>query len=92
MPGLILLSALLALAAPVFGWIALLLFLTYPLQVARIGWRKWRGGKPFGFALASAFFLMLGKVAQLTGVIRYRRNRASVRASTIIEYKGASEG
>ena len=91
-PGLILLSALLALAAPVFGWIALLLFLTYPLQVARIGWRKWRGGKPFGFALASAFFLMLGKVAQLTGVIRYRRNRASARASTIIEYKGASEG
>jgi cellulose synthase/poly-beta-1,6-N-acetylglucosamine synthase-like glycosyltransferase len=92
MPGLILLSALLALAAPVFGWIALLLFLAYPLQVARIGWRKSRGGKPFGFALASAFFLMLGKVAQLTGVIRYRRNRASARASTIIEYKGASRG
>jgi glycosyltransferase involved in cell wall biosynthesis len=90
MPGLILLSALLALAAPIFGWIALLLFLAYPLQIARIGWRKWRGGKPFGFALASAFFLMLGKIAQLTGVIRYRRNRASARASTIIEYKGAS--
>lgn len=91
-PGLILLSALLALAAPLFGWVALILFLGYPLQVARIGWRKWRGGKPFGFAMASAFFLMLGKVAQLTGVIRYRRNRASAKASTIIEYKGAGGG
>jgi glycosyltransferase involved in cell wall biosynthesis len=91
-PVLTLLSALLALAAPVFGWVALLLFLAYPLQIARIGWRKWRDGKPLGFALASAFFLMLGKIAQLTGVIRYRRNRASARASTIIEYKDAGAG
>ena len=88
-PALILLLALLALAVPMLGGIALILLLAYPLQVLRIGLRKWRGGKSAGFALASASFLMLGKVAQFTGVIRYRRNRASAKASTIIEYKGA---
>jgi len=89
-PALILLFAGLALARPVFGLIALILLLTYPLQVLRIGLRKRRAGKPLGFALTSASFLMLGKIAQLTGIFRYRRNRASAKASTIIEYKGAS--
>ena len=91
-PGLILAAALLALLVPAVGWIALLLFLAYPLQVARIGWRKRREGKPLGFALISAFFLMLGKLPQLSGVLLYRRSRASAKAPTIIEYKGAGQG
>ena len=90
-PGLILAAALLALFVPPVGWIALLLFLAYPLQVARIGWRKRREGKPLGFALMSAFFLMLGKLPQLSGVLLYRRSRASAKAPTIIEYKGAGQ-
>jgi glycosyltransferase involved in cell wall biosynthesis len=90
-PGLIVLLALLALAHPAFGWAAMLLFLAYPLQVARIGWRKWRAGSPLGFAIASAFFLMLGKLPQLSGVFRYRRSRRTAAAPTIIEYKGAGQ-
>lgn len=77
-----------SLLLPLCGWIALLLMALYPAQVARIGWRKWRGGETPGFALASGFFLMLGKFPQLTGIARYRRDRASARAPEIIEYKG----
>jgi glycosyltransferase involved in cell wall biosynthesis len=88
-PSLIVLLALAALLRPLFAWGALFLLLAYPLQVARIGWRKYRAGEPFGFAFASAFFLMLGKLPQLSGVLLYRRTRAAAKAPTIIEYKGS---
>ena len=88
-PGLIVLLGLLSLVRAGFGWAALILLVLYPLQIARIGWRKRGGGKPPGFALASAFFLMLGKLPQLAGVLLYRRSHASAKAPTIIEYKGA---
>ncbi|HWI87438.1 MAG TPA: glycosyltransferase [Sphingomonas sp.] len=91
-PALIVALALGAFFLPILGWAALTLAALYPVQIGRIGWRKHRAGAPLGFAFASAFFLMLGKLAQLTGVIRYRRNRASARAPTIIEYKGAGQG
>jgi glycosyltransferase involved in cell wall biosynthesis len=91
-PGVALLCALIAFARPAFGWFALLALLAYPAQIARIGWRKWRGGASFGFAFASAFFLMLGKIPQLSGVLLYRRSRASAQAPRIIEYKGAGQG
>jgi hypothetical protein len=90
-PALIVLLALLALVHSAFGWAAFLLLLLYPLQVARIGWRKWQAGASFCFALASAFFLMLGKLPQLSGVLRYRRSRGTAVAPTIIEYKGAGQ-
>ena len=86
-PALILLLALLSLAHWSFGLAALALLLAYPLQVVRIAWRKWRGRAPARFALASAFFLMLGKVPQLSGVVRYRRTHARAAMPTIIEYK-----
>jgi len=90
-PALILLLGLGAALLPPLGWGALLLLLTYPLQVARLAWRKWRGGAPLGFALASAFFLMLGKLPQFSGVMLYRRTRAAAKAPAIIEYKGAGQ-
>ena len=80
-----------AILLPPLGWGALLLLLAYPLQVARLAWRKWRSGASFSFALASAFFLMLGKLPQCSGVMLYRRTRASAKAPTIIEYKGAGQ-
>jgi glycosyltransferase involved in cell wall biosynthesis len=91
-PGLILLCALVALSHSAFGWVALLLLLAYPAQIARISWRKWRGGMPFTFACASAFFLMLGKLPQLSGILLYRRNHALAQAPKIIEYKGSGPG
>jgi glycosyltransferase involved in cell wall biosynthesis len=90
-PGLVLLAVLLAVVGLPTLWLALLAAALFPLQVARIGWRKWRGGKPAGFAFASAFFLMLGKLPQLAGVIRYHRDRNSARVPRIIEYKGAAQ-
>lgn len=89
LPGLILLCALIAVVRPTFGWIALLLALAYPAQVARLGWRKRRGGARLGFAFASAFFLVLGKFPQLSGVLLYRRTHASAGTPRIIEYKGS---
>ena len=91
-PGLIVLLAFAALLRPIFAWGALLLLLAYPLQVARIGWRKYRSGEPFGFAFTSAFFVMLGKLPQLSGILLYRRTRAAAKAPTIIEYKGSGRG
>lgn len=86
-PGLIVLTCLLDLAVPAGLWIAVLLAALYPLQIARIGWSKWRAGKPLGVACASAFFLMLGKLPQLAGIVRYHRDRLAARAPRIIEYK-----
>jgi GT2 family glycosyltransferase len=86
-PAIIVALAILGIFAPMLSALALLLILLYPLQVARLAWRKWRGGAVPGFALASAFFLTLGKFAQTAGWRRYHRNRKAARASTIIEYK-----
>jgi glycosyltransferase involved in cell wall biosynthesis len=89
LPATIVVLALAGLAAPPLGWLGWLIALLYPLQIARLAWRKWRGGADPAFALASAFFLTLGKLAQFSGWRRYHRNRRAARASTIIEYKGA---
>ncbi len=91
LPGLILLLAASSFLHAGLGWAALLLLAAYPVQVARIGWRKWRAGTSPGFACASAFFLILGKLPQLSGVIRYHRLRASAKTPRIIEYKGAGQ-
>jgi glycosyltransferase involved in cell wall biosynthesis len=88
-PALVVALALAGLAWPPLGWAGWLLALLYPLQIARLAWRKWRAGADPSFALASAFFLTLGKLAQFSGWRRYHRNRRAARASTIIEYKGA---
>jgi glycosyltransferase involved in cell wall biosynthesis len=87
-PLLVGLLAISAFAMPLLGYAAVVLALLYPLQVARLAWRKWRGGAPFGFAFASAFFLTLGKFPQLSGVLRYHHDQRADRRPEIIEYKG----
>jgi GT2 family glycosyltransferase len=86
-PALILLSLLTALAAPAMLIAAALLLLLYPAQVARLALKAGPGDP---FAWKRAFFLTLGKFPQLTGILRYHRNRRAARASTLIEYKGAA--
>lgn len=90
LPAIVVALAALALVNLLPWWPMLLAIAAYPLQVVRLGWRKWRGGAKADFAFASAFFLMLGKFAQLTGVSRYHLDRRSARAPRIIEYKGAN--
>lgn len=64
---------------------AALLLLVYPLQILRIAVRKralgWR------FALVSAALLVIGKFAELRGVLLYHMRRLSGRSARIIEYK-----
>jgi len=91
-PALIVLLALAALLTGTLapGAAALLLALLYPAQVARIALRKWRSGAAPRFALLSAGWLMLGKLAQFGGLLSYYRRRRAGGPVRLIEYKGAA--
>lgn len=79
--ALALVSAGLALIA------ALLLLGLYPLQIMRLAWKKRRAGFPARFALFYGSWIMLGKFAQMGGMIRYWRNRLRSKRGRLIEYK-----
>lgn len=76
--GLVLPAAVLVLA-PVLPWLALLLALAWPLQVARLARR--RGD------VAEALLLTLGKLPEALGVLDYHLGRLSGRRRGLIEYK-----
>jgi GT2 family glycosyltransferase len=84
--GLILPAIALAFA-PVTGCVSLLLLLTYPLNLIRIGRRLRAQGQLRPWLLA--FFLMLAKFPQAIGWLRFQWGRLSGNRSTIIEHKGA---
>jgi GT2 family glycosyltransferase len=75
---------------PLIG-ISLLMILTYPAQVVRIGLRKWRSGASLTFALGYGLWMMLGKFAQFGGLVRYYMRLRGGRPVRLIEYKSASE-
>lgn len=76
-----------------FAWMtAGLLLLLYPAQVVRIALRKWRSGASPRFAFGYGLWMMVGKFAQLGGLIRYHGRSGSTEPRRLIEYKGASEG
>ncbi|MEM7236982.1 MAG: glycosyltransferase family A protein [Pseudomonadota bacterium] len=60
-----------------------LLLLAWPVQIVRMALRD--GGS--GTAWASAFFIMLGKIPEVLGVLEYAAGRLTRRPSQIIEYK-----
>jgi GT2 family glycosyltransferase len=93
-PAITLLLALAALLVPscLLALAALLLALLYPAQVARIGFKKWRGGASPRFALTYGLWIMLGKFAQFGGVLRYHLGRWRGGPHRIIEYKGGDGG
>lgn len=76
-------------------WNPLLLLLTigalglFAANIARLFQRRRRDGLPPRLAFASAALLMIGKIAEFQGLVRYRLNRARKRRSSLIEYKGA---
>jgi GT2 family glycosyltransferase len=72
------------------GWLLLtgLLLAPWPLQMARIALRSRRAGLGPRVAAANGALLMLGKIPEFLGVLRFHRNRLSGRGSTLIEYKG----
>ena len=88
MPGLLTVTIVLALLLDPRWWIATALaFLSWPLNTVRLMRRERGRGLSPTLARASAFFLMLGKLPQLLGLIGYHRNRLLGRASSLIEYK-----
>jgi GT2 family glycosyltransferase len=83
----------LALVALVSGWWpfwlgAALGLLLYPLQVARIARGKARAGADRRFAWFYGRWMVMGKFAQLGGVLRYHWKRLRGGGHRIIEYKG----
>ncbi len=71
-------------------WAALAVVALYPVQVARIARRKQRAaGLPASIAWALAFYLVLGKFAQVKGAARFHWRRLTGRRGGLIEYKGA---
>lgn len=91
-PGVLAVTILLALLVDSRWWIAALLAsLAWPLNTVRLMRRERSRGLSPRLARASAFFLMLGKLPQLLGLIGYHRNRLSGRASSLIEYKTAGD-
>lgn len=73
--------------APVTDGMSLLLLLAYPLNVIRIARRLRREGQPRPWTLA--FFLMLAKLPEAIGWLRFQWGKLSGHRSTLIEYKGS---
>jgi hypothetical protein len=76
-------------AAPTLG-MSLGLFAAYAVSAARVFRATRRRGYDSRRALEYGVFVTLGKLPELTGVVRYHTGRLSGRKSRIIEYKGAT--
>lgn len=65
------------------GWLLLV-----RLNIMRLAARRRREGLPRQIAHASAVLLMVGKLPEFLGLLRFHRNRLLGRGATLIEYKG----
>jgi glycosyltransferase involved in cell wall biosynthesis len=89
--GLVLPTAILAcgLGAVFFGKVlalpAVFFGLLYPLQWARVAWRKTDGNQPKAIY---ATLIIIGKFAEMSGMTRFYVNRLAGKTSRIIEHKG----
>jgi len=66
-------------------WLALLLALAYPAQVARLVMRNRTDGRPL--PIARAFYFTVGRFAEARGVIKYWAGRWRGQRTTLIEYR-----
>lgn len=82
-------AATAALVWPAGGW-GLLLLSLYPLQWWRIFVGQRRRGRTASQSRLYATFTMLGKFAQLRGMVGFAWNRLRGRRMRLIEYKGAA--
>lgn len=80
--GLILPAALILLSMIDVRW--LWLTLAYPAQVLRLTWKLQTNGKP---DVARAFFMVLARFAEASGVVKFHWNRLLRRRTALIEYK-----
>jgi GT2 family glycosyltransferase len=87
--GIVLPVAILALGIVVGWWAAAIAALVVPLQMARIALRMRRDGHAPRFAAALGYFLLLGKLPQAKGLMRFHWRRLTGARASLIEYKGA---
>jgi GT2 family glycosyltransferase len=71
-------------AGSIFGWLALILLLIYPLQIARLALRGARSPRENWL---QAMFLVLGKFPEMLGQLKFLWRRLGAGKSTLIEYK-----
>jgi hypothetical protein len=81
----LLLPALAIAAAPVTAGLSLLLLLAYPSNVVRIARRLQSEGQSRPWTLA--FFLMLAKLPEAIGWLRFQWGKLTGNQSKLIEYK-----
>lgn len=67
--------------------IGLVLCGIFPLQFVRLTVRKLRRGADLRFAAFHALWLVIGKFAQMGGIVRYWINRVRKSRNSLIEYK-----
>jgi hypothetical protein len=73
------------------AWIAAgALLLGYPLMAVKVYRGQRRRGRSPADARLYAAFVVVGKLPQAIGQLRYARNRRAGRRSALIEYKGAA--
>ncbi|MDC8753607.1 glycosyltransferase [Erythrobacter sp. sf7] len=75
------------LASDVAGILMAALTVLYLIQAARITWRKRCSGQPWGFSVTYGGLLLIGKFAQVSGVLRHWSERLFRRRQSLIEYK-----
>jgi GT2 family glycosyltransferase len=90
LPMLTILSAIVALATG-DPWLLLVpaaLLSLWPAKMLQIALAKHHDGLPWRIAGAAGVFMMVGKVAELQGLVRFHVDRRSGRDPRLIEYKG----
>ena len=89
-PVVIVLFAALGLVAKQLALLAVIAALALPAQMLRIAIRARRRVSDWRTALAYGVLTMIGKRANWTGQVRYRRDRRSGKNTRLIEYKTAA--
>ncbi len=74
-----------------FAWWGLAGLAIYPLQWWRVRGHRLANGDPGQDAQLYATHVMIGKFAELTGVVRYYLNRFSGRQQGLVEYRAIDE-
>lgn len=88
LPLAFLLVLALGFVLPQSWYAAALIALVYPLQIARMAWRKRQSGADLAFSLKYAALLMIGKFAEFQGVRLFHWRRLRGHTARLIEYKG----
>jgi hypothetical protein len=84
-------AVLLGLAWPPAAAIAVLVATAlYGVQCLRIAFARARRGTEWNDSIRYALFVMVGKFAELSGVVRFLVNRLFRKGSRLIEYKSAA--